>query len=111
MAIDLLRDRTIMAMPESVAPTYTPYAAKSKAVAAYSAPSTVKTQEPDEVSFTEGAKSVARATDLAMKADGIDYEKVAAIKHQLETGTFEFNDERTALKMLGADSELDFLLS
>ena len=109
MAIDFVRERAITAMPESVAQTRSATKAQSK-VAAYSAGSADKTQEPDDVRFTEGAKTVARATDLALQSDGIDYAKVAAIRHQLATGTFEFNDQRTAAKMLAASQDLSFLL-
>ena len=109
MAIDFVRERAITAMPESVAQTRSATTAQSK-VAAYSAGSAAKTQEPDDVRFTEGAKTVARATDLALQSDGIDYAKVAAIRHQLATGTFEFNDQRTAAKMLAASQDLSFLL-
>ena len=108
MAIDLLRDRTITAMPESVAPTRTQASTKTKAVAANLGAS--KTQEPDDVQFTQEAKNVARATEIALQSDGIDYEKVAAIKHQLATGTFEIDDARTAAMMLAASSDLSFLL-
>ena len=104
MAIDILRDHAIKAMPENVAQARRATTQQAKAevrpVSVPSAPSI------DDVVFTEKAKTLSKAADIAKRSDGIDYDKVAALKQQFENGTLEFDFERVAEKMIASENSL-----
>lgn len=105
MAIDIFHDNAIKAMPENVAQARraTTQQAKSveKSAAFSSAPSI------DDVVFTEKAKTLSKAANIAKNSDGIDYDKVAALKQQYENGTLEFNYERIADKLMASEQALN----
>lgn len=105
MAIDILRDHAIKAMPENVAQARRATTQQAKAavkpVSVPSAPSI------DDVVFTEKAKTLSKAANIAKNSDGIDYDKVAALKQQYENGTLEFNYERIADKLMASEQALN----
>lgn len=105
MAIDIFHDNAIKAMPENVAQARraTTQQAKSeeKNLSFISAPSI------DDVVFTEKAKTLSKAANIAKSSDGIDYDKVAALKQQYENGTLEFNFERVADKLIASEKALN----
>ena len=112
MAIDILRDHTIKAMPKNVA------LARSSRVTTTDAQAATTTATPqnykpstDDVVLTEKAKNLAKAAELAKDADGIDYAKVAELKQQYEKGELDFDYERIAAKMLASDSDISSFLS
>lgn len=103
MAIDMLRDNAIKAMPENVAQARRATTQQAKAEAKQSVASAPSI---DDVVFTEKAKTLSKAAEIAKKSDGIDYDKVAAFKQQYEDGTLEFNFDRVAEKMIASESSL-----
>lgn len=104
MAIDILRDNAIKAMPENVAQArrLTTQNAKAQAVASPATPAASK----DDVVFTEKAKTLSKAAEVARKSDGIDYEKVADLKQQYENGTLKFDYEVVAEKLIESERAL-----
>lgn len=113
MAIDVLHSSTIKAMPENVASTRNVKRSASNTQAAAASTSasstTARKYSADEVAFTDRAKLFSEAKGLADASDGIDYEKVAALKAQIESDTYEINYSRTAEKMIAFESALGFL--
>ena len=104
MAIDILRNHAIQAMPESVASRSTKVAPK--------APESLRgdslsTPSPDDVILTAAAQTFSQATNIARESDGVDYDKVAYFKQQL---TYHVDATRTAAKMLAENDALSFLL-
>lgn len=105
MAIDILFDNAIKAMPESIRSSR--FNAKDTKTSEVSE-TKGQTLSKDDVVLTENAKNLAKATEIAMQDEGIDYEKVATIKQQLADGTYEFNYDRIAEKMIARETELGF---
>lgn len=105
MAIDILFDNAIKAMPENVARARraTTQDAKAEGKVSSTAPGT------DDVVFTEKAKTLSKAADIARSSDGIDYDKVAALKQQYENGTLEFDFNRVADKLIASERSLNQL--
>ena len=108
MAIDILRNHAIQAMPESVASRSTKVAPK--------APESLRgdslsTPSPDDVILTAAAQTFSQATNIARESDGVDYDKVAYFKQQLEQGTYHVDATHTAAKMLAESDALSCLLN
>lgn len=110
MAIDILRDNAIKAMPENVAHARGSRLNTKGQNTVNEAPAKT-VYSPDDVVFTEKAKSLSKAADIARNADGIDYDKVAALKKQYEEGTLEFDYERIAAKMMASEQAINDIFS
>lgn len=104
MAIDVLNSSTIKAMSENVASSRN--VKRGTVVASGTEANNVRKYSADEVAFTDRAKFFAEAKSLADASDGIDYDKVAAIKAQIENGTYEVNCTRVAEKMVAFERDI-----
>ncbi len=109
MAIDILHSYASQAMPESMARARSSKLTAPSAASANTSASAVRASN-DDVVITETANTISQAVKAASEYDGIDYDKVNAIKKQLEDGTFEFNFERVAQKMIDHETALSLLL-
>ncbi|SPT69482.1 flagellar biosynthesis anti-sigma factor FlgM [Anaerobiospirillum thomasii] len=103
MAIDILRSNIAKAMPETVAGkaasrTNTGAVAKTKDNAA---------TENDAIVLTSDAKVFSSAVAKAKEAEGIDYNKVAALKKEIENGTYKIDYERLASRIVDSEDELN----
>src|SRR4051794_8731072 len=56
----------------------------------------------DEVSLSDGARSLAAAQETVKSAPDVREQKVAAIKQQIETGTYQVSAHVLARKMVDA---------
>lgn len=108
MAIDILSNHTIKAMPESVATRSSKMTASAKES---DRSSILSSPSPDDVVFTAAARTLSQATDIARESDGVDYDKVAYFKQQLEQGTYEIDAEATAEKIIAEHKDLGFILN
>ena len=99
MAIDVLSDRSYNGIKESVA--------TAKNVATSTAKSAVAQKkvavQSDDVVLTDSAKTLAKATDAARNASGIDEAKVEKLKAAISDGSYKINYESVANKLI--DSE------
>lgn len=106
MAIDILRNHAIQAMPEYVA-NRTKLTAKSPESVKVD---TLKTPSEDDVVLTAAAQTFSQALSVAQESDGVDHDKVAYFKQQVANGSYKADAERTASKMLEESESLSFLL-
>ena len=60
----------------------------------------------DAVSLTESATNLQKLEAAIANMPEVDSDRVAAIKQQVEDGTYEINDERTAAAILGFEEML-----
>lgn len=106
MAIDILRNHAIQAMPEYVANRTKLTAKNLESVKV----NTLKTPKEDDVILTAAAQTFSQALNVAQESDGIDHDKVAYFKKQVESGLYKANAEKTASKILEESESLNFLL-
>lgn len=78
---------------------------------AKNATSAVVSHSSDSVELTDDAKVLTRATEKAKASDGIDHEKVASLKAQIENGTYNINYQSIANKLLESEDEISKLFS
>ena len=102
MAIDVLSDRSYNGIKESVA--------TAKNVATSTAKSAVAQKkvavQSDDVVLTDSAKTLAKATDAARNASGIDEAKVEKLKAAISDGSYKINYESVANKLIDSEDEL-----
>lgn len=102
MAIDVLSDRSYNGIKESVA--------TAKNVATSTAKSAVAQKkvavQSDDVVLTDSAKTLAKATDVARNASGIDETKVEKLKAAISDGSYKINYESVANKLIDSEDEL-----
>ena len=102
MAIDVLSDRSYNGIKESVA--------TAKNVATSTAKSAVAQKkvavQSDDVGLTDSAKTLAKATDAARNASGIDEAKVEKLKAAISDGSYKINYESVANKLIDSEDEL-----
>lgn len=102
MAIDFFSSTAIKAMPDTVASHSVKLTQSQVSVpASTNAPHGITT---DEVALTDMARLFAYAKAEADASDGVDYEKVAALKKQFDEGTFKIDPERIADKIISIES-------
>lgn len=106
MAIDLLNDYAVKSRAESVSNLRNKTVSKESSSNSSATSSANSALGTDDVVFTDSAKTLTQATNIARESDGIDYEKVARIKQQLKDGTFEFNYDRIADKLLASEEAI-----
>lgn len=102
MAIDVLSDRSYNGIKESVV--------TAKNVATSTAKSAVAQKkvavQSDDVVLTDSAKTLAKATDVARNASGIDEAKVEKLKAAISDGSYKINYESVANKLIDSEDEL-----
>ena len=98
MAIDILTNNALKATPEAL----TRGARKVSA----SGQEALNVASDDSVMLTNSAKTLARATDIARAADGVDQSKVASIKQALKDGTYTINYESVANRIIDSEKDL-----
>ncbi len=101
MAIDILRDNMIKAMPESITKKV------ASGIKAKDASSSVVSSKEDSVSITDSAKTLARATEKAKNSDGIDHDKVEALKQSIADGSYKVDYQNLANKILDVEDEIN----
>lgn len=106
MAIDFLRSTAIQAMPETVANRNIKRTADDAQSVNAANTTTASKYSVDEVALTETARMYSAAKAQADASDGVDYEKVALYRQQIEDGTYEINPERIADKMISFERAL-----
>ena len=60
----------------------------------------------DRVTLSDGAKLVSQATHEAQEAPEVRTDKVAALKAQVDAGTYQPDSKKIATKMLTMESDL-----
>lgn len=78
---------------------------------AKNATSAIVSHSSDSVELTDDAKVLTKATEKAKASDGIDHEKVASLKSQIENGTYNINYQSIANKLLESEDEISKLFS
>ncbi|MBO8415669.1 MAG: flagellar biosynthesis anti-sigma factor FlgM [Proteobacteria bacterium] len=101
MAIDMLSDFAMKSLPEnaSLKRSVSSNAAGADQAAAVRS-------ETDEVSLTASAQTLARATDKAKAADGMNHEKIERLRQAVADGSYQVNYESIASKIVDAEDEL-----
>ncbi|HAR79962.1 MAG TPA: flagellar biosynthesis anti-sigma factor FlgM [Succinivibrionaceae bacterium] len=108
MAIDILSDRSMNGLQESVAnANRTAIANKAATTAATKGDAaSASATRADAVVLTDSAKSLAKATEKAKASDGIDHAKVDKLKKEIQDGSYKVNYESVASKLIDAEDEL-----
>ena len=101
MAIDALNDRSLGGIKESVA-TATVVANKTSKEAA----KTQVANAQDSVMLTPSAMNLAKATQSATLASGVDESKVEKLKAAINDGSYQINYESIANKLIDSEDEL-----
>ena len=105
MAIEILSDRTYKSgLKESVATART-VATKESAIG-NAERAEVAARNTDAVLLTDSAKTLAKATQKARAASGIDSAKVEKLKNAIKDGSYKINYESVANKLIDSEDEL-----
>ncbi len=98
MAIDILTNNALKATQETLT--------RGTRKVTTAGQEAVSVASDDSVMLTNSAKTLARATDIARAADGVDQSKVASIKQALKDGTYTINYESVANRIIDSEKDL-----
>lgn len=101
MAIDLLSDRSLSTVKDTVAQNV-----QCKIQSGDSSIVSNVQETDDAVEITDSAKALSRATDTARAADGIDSSKVEKLKAAINDGTYTVDAESIASHIIDEEDEL-----
>ncbi len=108
MAIDMLSDRAMKTMPETTGGILSP---KGDVKAAASSSAASQTARADAVEFTAEAKTLSRATQKARAADGMDHEKIDALRQALADGSYSVNYQSVANKLVDTEDAISSIFA
>ncbi len=107
MAIDILSDRALQTMPEK---TVGRVSHKQGQLAA-TASGEVSSSRTDAVELTAQAQTLARATAKAQADDGMDLDKINALRQALADGSYTINYDSVANHIIDAEDELSSIFA
>ncbi|MBQ9274054.1 MAG: flagellar biosynthesis anti-sigma factor FlgM [Succinivibrio sp.] len=106
MAIDILSDRSMNVVKDSVASSKLAAASNNGKAVETAKPQSGAEIRPDAVMLTDSAKNLAKATARARASEGVDSAKVEKLKQSIKDGNYKVDYHSVASKMIDAEDEL-----
>lgn len=100
MAIDMITSNAAKSMPETIA-------SKTAGKKTINTASTTKAPDSnDAIALSADAKVFSSAVATAKASDGIDHQKVEALRKQIQEGTYQIDYQKLANNMVESDKQI-----